>query len=316
MRINTSLHLTVCAAMLAISPLSHAQNSSTKDILQKKLEEQYAPTKLTADRTNIVTTGAVLTLKKDGLVTVPSATSSDVSGNAYKDGKITQNALGKTNEKAKKIKGVFGRLPLPGGGPAAPVNAPTMDTRTFVAGEKLYVTKIEVKDDISVAFELYSVEAYSDNYYRATLSFPVDKKGSAPTADQVVKTVAEVFTAAPPESEKTANQQGGEGGAKNAPQAAPEAAPPARAAAASFKEDAPPPPVTAAAPPAETAIKDDAPPPPPAPDVKIGSPKNDVLARYGQPDSIGKPAAGKEIYVYKKLDIKVILVNGKVSDIQ
>ncbi len=315
MRTSMSFRLTVCAAILTISPLSHAQNSSPKEILQKKLEDQYAPTKLTADRTNIVTTGAVLTLKKDGLVTVPSATSSDVSGNFYKDGKIRQNALGKTNERAKKIASVWNRFPIPGAAP--PAAAPTMTTRTFVAGEKLYVTKLEVKDDISVAFELYSVEAYSDNYYRATLTFPVDKKGSTPTVDQVVKTLAEVFTAAPPESPKTADQGSGGGGAGNGPQTAPEAAPKTPAVANSFKDDAPPQTVPATNPPAtETAIKEDAPPPPPPVDVKIGSPKDDVLARYGQPDSIGRPAADREIYVYKKLDIKVILVKGKVSDIQ
>jgi len=68
----------------------------------------------------------------------------------------------------------------------------------------------------------------------------------------------------------------------------------------------------------------DAPPPPPPPDeapatpakpktISIGDTTDQVVAAYGQPESIAK-LAGKEIYVYTKM--KVIFVNGKVSDVQ
>ena len=75
------------------------------------------------------------------------STSSDVSGNSYKAGRITQSTTGKVNEKANKVKGIFGRLPLPGASTTAA--APTVATRTFVAGEKLNVTKIDIKEPVS-----------------------------------------------------------------------------------------------------------------------------------------------------------------------
>ena len=119
------------AALVAACPCIFGLNPDAKDALEQKLKEQYTLTKLTADGTGVVTAGAVLTLKKDGLVLTPS-TGTDVSGNSYKDGKITQNAVGKANEKAKKIGGILRKIP---GIPSAP-DAPTNPTRKFVAGEK------------------------------------------------------------------------------------------------------------------------------------------------------------------------------------
>ena len=60
-----------------------------------------------------------------------------------------------------------------------------------------------------------------------------------------------------------------------------------------------------------------APPPPPAdtppPTVSLGQTKDQVTAILGQPGKAAKLGA-KEIYYYK--DMKVIFLNGKVSNIE
>ena len=78
--------------------------------------------------------------------------------------------MGKVNEKAKKIRDILDHMP----GISTP-DAPTNATRKFVAGEKLNITKIEAKDG-QVEFEVYSAQAYSDVYYRGTLSFPMTRE--------------------------------------------------------------------------------------------------------------------------------------------
>lgn len=304
MQVNTVVPILAWAAFLAALAPAYSQSPEANS-LQKKLEDQYAMTKLTADHTNIVTTGAVLVLKKDGLV-MASSNAGDVAGNTYKDGKIIQNAAGKANEKVKKIGNVFHKIPVVGGA-SGPPSAP-VETRTFVAGEKLYVTKIDVKTDNSVAIELYSVEAYSDNYYHTTLAFPVAKNGESPSADKVVSTVAEVFKVAEEaaDAQKTADS--------NPNQAARSSGAPAPSAPPSPAPSASP----STPPAAQAPMTDDPPPPPPPVEVKpisTGDTKDSVVARYGQPDSVGQQT-NKEIYVYKKLGVKVTFVNGKVTDIQ
>ena len=69
MQTNTILNFLVAGtALLVASPLALGQGPETKETLEKKLQSQYVLTKLTADRTGVVTAGAVLTLQKDGLL--------------------------------------------------------------------------------------------------------------------------------------------------------------------------------------------------------------------------------------------------------
>jgi hypothetical protein len=267
--------------------------------VEKKLIAQYTLTQPTADNTDIVIAGSVLVLQTSNLMMAP-VTSTNFYQNTYKDGKITQNAAGKMTNAL----GRFSRLPG-ASAPAAPA------TRTYVRGEKMWVTKIEVKDD-GVTFDLFT-DAVADVRYKAALKFPWTK-GIALTSDQVEKLVAEVFKVQPAEETKD-----------NAPpqqeqQAAPAAAPapgrkrpaPAAAPAAAPPPEAPPPPAAEAAPPP-------IPPPPPPVDeappktVKVGETKDNVVADFGQPDKIAKVGT-KEIYFYK--DFKVTFVGGKVTDIQ
>jgi hypothetical protein len=297
MRTNTILSILIAAAAFAAAlPFAQAQDPETKESLEKKLKTQYPLTKLSADGKDVVTAGSVFTLKKDGLVLTPTD-ATDVSHNSYKAGKITQGATGKANEKANKVKSVFGHFPLPGASSTAA--APTNATRTFVEGEKVNITKIEVKDG-SVVFDLCSAKAYSDVYYHGSLTFPVDK-GTVPAADAMLATSGEVFSVDPPEDTKTADT-------KTAPAAGGAAAP----------DPAPATPVSTVPPPAKKYDEIPPPPPPPAdapapqPKLELGQTIDQVIAQLGQPVTTAK-AGDKQIYLFK--DWKVTFVKGKVTDI-
>jgi hypothetical protein len=271
-----------------------AGNAQSKAALEKKLQAEYTTTQATADQTDIVTAGSILVLKKGNIIMAP-VSGSNYFQNTYKEGKITQNTAGKI------VKGLdrFNHLP----GASAPSNAPA--TRTFVPGEKVWVTKIECKDD-GLVFQLFT-DAYADVRYKADLKFFFDKKGAMPSADEMSKMVGEVFKIQPADDQTGGGQQ----------QAAPEQpqAPAPRGRAPVAAPAAAPPPL------AETPLAP-IPPPPPPPDepqappktLKIGQSKDEVIANFGQPEKVVKLGT-KEIYYYKDLG-KVTFVNGKVTDVQ
>jgi hypothetical protein len=304
MRTSKTNILIVGATFLAACPCVFGLNPDGKEALEQKLKEQYTLTKLTADGTGVVTAGAVITLKKDGLILTPS-TGTDVSGNSYKDGRITQSTVGKVNEKAKKIGGIFHKIP----GMSAP-DAPTNATRTFVAGEKLNVTKIEAKDG-AVVFEVYSAQAYSDVYYRGMLSFPVEK-GTVPAPDVMLATAGQVFKVDPPEDSKDTKEA-----SQPAAGAAQQSVAPQSAAT-----QPPVPQPTQSATPEQPAVKhyeDIAPPPPPdtaapaqQPKLEMGETIDQVVAQLGQPSSTATDG-DKQIYLYK--DWKITFLKGKVADV-
>jgi hypothetical protein len=264
MRTNTILSILIAAAAFAAAlPFAQAQDPETKESLEKKLKTQYPLTKLSADGKDVVTAGSVFTLKKDGLVLTPTD-ATDVSHNSYKAGKITQGATGKANEKANKVKSVFGHFPLPGASSTAA--APTNATRTFVEGEKVNITKIEVKDG-SVVFDLCSAKAYSDVYYHGSLTFPVDK-GTVPAADAILATSGEVFSVDPPGA----------------------------AAAQTGASDLAAPQATSTQPPA---------PPQMTREIELGQTIDQVVALLGPPVTTAR-AGEKEIYLFKDWKITFI----------
>jgi hypothetical protein len=278
--------------ILSMSLVATAQNKSA---IEKKLVSEYALTQPTADQLDIVTAGAILVLKKGNIVMGP-ASQSTMYQSTYKDGKVTPNLAGKLNNFSKRL------ASMPGSTAQAP------NTRTFVPGEKMWVTKIECKDD-GLMFELFT-DAYAEVRYKASLKFAFDKKGSMPLADEMSKMVAEVFKVQPAEG-ATGDQP------QEAAPAAPAPAPRGRAAA-----PAPAPaPIQAPPPAAETPLAP-IPPPPPPPDepagppktLKIGQTKDEVVANFGQPERVVKVGT-KEIYYYKDLG-KVTFVSGKVTDVQ
>jgi hypothetical protein len=157
------------------------------------------------------------------------------------------------------------------------LNHTNVGQRKFVDGEKFWVTAFIVKDD-GVTFSFYS-DPYADVRYIGQVKFPFPKK-SVPAADDFLKTVAEVVTA-----ESTAEEK---------PSAPQQPAPPA------INPVVPPPP------PADAA-------PAPAKTISLGQTKAQVAAILGQPPRIGSVGT-KEIYYYA--DMKVIFVNGVVTDVQ
>jgi hypothetical protein len=295
--------------LVAILGIVFSAQGQDAAALQKKLVGEFALTQPTADNTDIVTAGAILVLQKSDLVLGPTAGSAFYM-NVYKDGKIQANSLAQTKKTLGKI-GRFGSF-IPGLGGAAAGVASQADSssgaapRTYVKGEKMWVTKVEVKVEDKqpvVVFELFT-DAVNDVRYKGSLKFPY-AKGS--TDDQVDKLVAEVFQVQPQEGDDKQAAPAGKGGAPAAaggqaappPIAAP-AAPPEAAPAAALPDIPPPPPPT------------DQPAAPPA-TVSLGQTPDQVIAALGQPQKIVK-LAKKETYYYK--DLKVIFTAGKVSDVQ
>jgi hypothetical protein len=261
----------VAALMFSCLPLN-AQAPGTPASIEQSLESQYTLTKAAADRSDIVTPGAVLVLKKDGLL-MSATTSGSAAQNVYKDGKISQGIW-----KMAKMPG-FGSLMSHSGTGA------NVQTRTFVAGEKFWVTKITVHDD-GVVMELFS-DPFSDVRYYSTLKFPF-AKGAYPSPDQVATSVAEVVNVQPDDA------AGSDDSGKKQPPANAAALTPAMAPIA------PPPP------PADT-------PPPTPKTIALKQTKDEVVANFGPPTKVVKLGT-KEIDYYP--DMKVTFINNKVTDVQ
>ncbi len=290
-------HGVVCATLFLFPSVwaAYAQAQGAGAI-QKKLEGEYQLTKTTADKSDIVTAGSVVVLHKDNVLMLV-ATSTNPCRNTYKDGKVTQSAACRTNEKVKKFSRFTSMIPGASSVPDSPAS------RTFVAGEKFWVTKIEVKEgkDPGIVLSFFT-DAISDTRYATSLMIPFG--AITPSPDEALKAVAEIITVAPSD-DKAGDDKGGDK-AQSAPQGGQqESTAPSQAAAApaaAAPAEAPPPPI-------------EAPPPPPADPVSVseGQTIDQVVAALGQPVKKAKVGT-KDIYYYK--DLKVTFVNGKVTDVQ
>jgi hypothetical protein len=268
----------IVALLLPGLALDAQTTPNTPASIEQKLDSQYTLTKAAADRSDVVTAGSVLVLKKDGLL-MSATTSGSAAQNTYKDGKISQGIW-----KMAKMPGFGGLMSHSGTGA-------TVTTRTFVAGEKFWVTKITVHED-GVILELFS-DPFSDVRYYSTLKFPF-AKGAYPSPDQVESSVAEVISIQPDDA-ASGDSDKKKGSADTAPAPAAAAPPPAPMAPI-----APPPP------PADT--------PPPAPKtIALKQTKDEVVANFGTPTKVVKLGT-KEIDYYP--DMKVTFINNKVTDVQ
>jgi hypothetical protein len=190
-------------ALWAISGLALAAQEGSKAVIQQKLEAQFKLTKVTADGMDIVTAGDIVVIHKDD-IRLYAVGSRPAIESTYKDGKITQGGFANTM-----------RISM------ARSNNGNQDVanRLFVAGEKCWMSAIEVRDD-GVYMLLYS-DVYNDTRYYGVLKIPFNKK-SVPPNDEVLKEVAEVVTAQPRD----------DNGGKSDQAAAPSSAPaPAQSAA-------------------------------------------------------------------------------------
>jgi hypothetical protein len=243
-----------CFAALAFTAWGQQVQEWRLSVL-KRLAPEYTLTKASADRSTIVSAGSVVVLKKDGLRLL---TTEDrvVPGNTYTDGAIKPSFLARTTT------GKF--------------------ARTFVAGEKLWVTKFlfEAKGD-GVVLEFLS-DPFDDVRYWGTLKLPFPKD-SPPTPDDLAKTIAQIIKV------------------DDSVPAAPQPTAPAGQPAEQFAPLAPPPP-----PPDQ---------PPPAPkEPKIGMTIPEIEGSLGPP-SVKFSLGGKTTYSYKDLGIKIVFTDGKVTSI-
>jgi hypothetical protein len=163
-----------------------------------------------------------------------------------------------------------------------------------VAGEKFWLTRIDVRDD-GIVLEFMS-DQMGDIHYYSSLKFPY-AKGVYPSDDAALKSVSEVLDVAPPDNGGDKGQQTAAGGQGDAPGPPPAPAAPAEPAPAPMAAIPPPPP------PSDT----------PPPTITLKETKAQVLAAFGQPTRVIDLGV-KKIYVYK--DMKVTFVNDKVTDIE
>jgi hypothetical protein len=180
----------IVAALLSSAPASSLSKSdSPKAELEQKLNAQFVLAQLTADKTDIVKPGSIFVLEKDGLLMCST------------DTKVPPTRFYKGGSIALPLAGDLGwDLSLKYAQPGA--TSDNVPKREAAAGEKLFVTRILVKNE-GVIFQFYS-ERYENVRYYGQLVFPYDKK-AIPPAEDLLKTIAEVVILQAPGSagEKT-----------------------------------------------------------------------------------------------------------------
>lgn len=268
------LALIVAASVLASSGVHlYSQSDDFGSSLLKRLNGQFTLTKVTADGSDVVREGSILTLHKDGLQMCSIVAKIPLT-NSYKDGKLSAGKFGWAMS--------LGLI-------QPDVPSSTIPIRSFVADEKFYIIGMGV-EKTAVVLKVIS-DVYQDTRYYGQIAFPFNKK-SVPPVEDLMKTIADVVTAEP---------AGGDAGAASGAATAP--------AAVTQPAEPPPPPIQAIAPPPPPP--DAAPTPPPT--VSLGQTMDQVIAILGQPKSVAKVGA-KVILRYP--DLKVTLLNGKVSDVE
>jgi hypothetical protein len=253
-----------------------AGNANPKAEMQQKLREQFVLVKLTADKKDVVEAGSVLLFHKDGM-TMCSVNILLPPTRFYHDGQIHEPQAG-------DMVWNFNLARVQPG-----VNSAKVPKRNFMAGEKIWLSDITVRNE-GVIFRFYS-DPYDGVRYYGDLVFPFNKK-SMPSPEEMLKTIAEVVTV------DSANNSSSATATANAE---PPASPPAQETQGQ--------PLPAIAPP---------PPPPDAPPaqpktISKGQTRDQVVTIMGQPQKVVNLGT-KEIDYYP--DMKVIFVNGKVSDVQ
>jgi hypothetical protein len=261
--------------------------------IQQKLESEYQITKTNDAKTDIVTAGSIVVLHKDKLLMVAATSAANPCMNTYRDGQVFPNKACKFGSQIVRIPGLGSHIPHADNAPA---------TRNFVAGEKFWVTKIDVKDSgkgRGVVFDFFTDATPAGDQgirYKGVLSIPFP--ASISNSDDALKLVAEVITVVAPEDAKKDSDTSPQPPAQSGQQVA-------------ASPNQPPPPAAPA--PAEPTPAPIEPPPPPPTEVSEGQTIDQVLAALGQP--VDKISAGnKVIYIYKNL--KVTFVDGKVKEIQ
>ena len=170
----------ILAAVIAVLLFPSVCFSQALDIpgaIRQGVLAKYHLTQATADHTDVVTAGDVITLLKSGLVMYGLQNSQSRNGNvSYHDGKL--NAGGMTK---------FSML--------GPHDSDALRARSFVSGEKCWLIDVSVKDD--GLYLRFLSDPINDLRYMGSIKFPFDKKQPMTSADAVLASVAEVISSSP-----------------------------------------------------------------------------------------------------------------------
>jgi hypothetical protein len=280
-----SHHFISGIVLMAATIFPMARASAQAATLQDQLVAQYKLVKIGSDTGgySVVEEGTVLAIQKGGILAVPYSDSSDFKSK-YQDGTI-KSPGGLAVVGRKSIMGRFGK---------------EQTTHLFAKGDKVYPTKIDVnvaKDAVTLGIVACDTCNKTDppTYNKAEVVFEFPKGSLATaTADSVQKIITQVFTVSKDDSkdEKADKKGDDKGGQQQAAGQDQGQQPAAQDQGQQQGGD------QAAAEPVS---------------IEKGMSVDDVEAAMGKPDK--KVTLGtKQIYYYK--DMKVIFINGKVSDVQ
>lgn len=278
-------HLVIPGIVLAVAVIfSTSLAGGQAATLQDQLTKEYKLVKMGSDTGgySVVEEGTVLAIQKGGILAVPYSDSSDFK-TKYQDGQI-HGPGGLSVMGRKSVLGHFGK---------------EQTTHLFAKGDKVYPTKIDVnlaKDSVTLGIVACDTCNKTDppTYNKAEVVFQFPK-GSLANANQasIDKVIAEVFTVSKDDSKddkggnKGGQQQGaqGQGGQDQGQQGAQDQG----QQGGDQQQQAEP------------------------VSIEKGMTPDQVIDAMGQPEK--KVTLGvKQIYYYK--DMKVIFMNGKVSDVQ
>ena len=268
--------------LVAATVFSMSLASAQAPTLQEQLVEEYKLVKMGSDTGGyqVVEEGTVLAIQKGGILAVPYSDSSDFK-TKYEGGAIhTPSGLSVVGRKS--ILGHFGK---------------EQTTHLFAKGDKVYPTKVDVnlaKDSVTLGIVACDTCNKTDppTYNKAEVVFQFPK-GSLVNANKgsIDKVIAEVFTISKDDSkddkgaDKGGQQQQQQGGQDQGQQGAQDQGQQQGGDQAQAE------PVS----------------------IEKGMSFDEVESAMGKPEK--RVTLGtKQIYYYK--DMKVIFINGKVSDVQ
>ena len=198
----------VAAVLASAVPGVHGQSGDPNTLLLQKLNQQFVPTRFSADRSDIVSAGTVVAVKKDGLLLF-SVTVSAAPISVYKNGKLSQ---GFGDMMKVDMADCLGRA---GGSSSIP-------QKTLSAGEKVWISGFGLEKD-GILVQVIT-DPYDDGRYFGILKFPISK-GTVPSPEDAVRAISEVLDAQPAQEQPAQDQGGQSNQAATAPPSAPATSP-------------------------------------------------------------------------------------------
>jgi hypothetical protein len=151
-----------------------AQTLDPQGAVKAAVVARYHLTQATADDTDVVTAGDVITFLKSGMILFTVTGGKLGHTLSYHDGKFN-------------LGGFSGFSTVMASGPNS------ADRRTFVSGEKCWLIDVDVKPD--GVYLLLLTDPINNIRYMGTLKFPVDKKQPMPPPDVMLSRISEVISA-------------------------------------------------------------------------------------------------------------------------